>query len=133
MLFVLDASVVITWAMRDEDHSIADRAFEEIQGNPAVVPAIWWYEVMNSLLVNERRNRIAHEDLVQFLSDLSAFDIEVRPPEYSEQTLDLARRHNLSIYDASYLALAVERQIPIATLGDALQAAARSSQIPLLG
>lgn len=132
MLFVLDASVVITWAMRDEDHSIADRAFEEIQSNPAVVPAIWWYEVRNSLLVNERRNRITREDLVQFLSDLSVFDIEVQPPEYSDKTLDLARRHNLSVYDASYLALAVERQIPIATLDDALQAAARSCQIALL-
>lgn len=132
MPFVLDASVVITWAMRDEDHPVADIAFERIQTDSAIVPAIWWYEVRNSLLVNERRNRIAPEDVAQFLSDLSAFDIEVRPAERSQQTLELARQHRLSIYDAAYLALALERQIPIATLDEALQRAAESTQLPSL-
>src|SRR6266700_7144717 len=100
MRFVVDACVVITWAMRDEVHPIADLAFQKLQTDSAVVPAIWWYEVRNILLVNERRNRITRDDSAQFLSDLSGFDVEIRPPENSQSTIDIARQHRLSIYDA---------------------------------
>ena len=132
MPFVLDASVVITWAMRDEDHPLADLAFQKMQTDSAVVPAIWWYEVRNILVINERRNRISRDDSTQFLSDLSAFAIELRPPENSQFTIDLARQHHLSVYDAAYLTLAIQQKVPIATLDEALQSAAASMKVPLL-
>jgi predicted nucleic acid-binding protein len=132
MRFVLDASVVITWAMRDEDHPAADLAFQRIQTESAIVPAIWWYEVRNILLVNERRNRISLPDSARFLADLSDFDIEVRPPENSQRTIDLARQHNLSVYDAAYLALAMEQKAPLATLDDALRSAAQFRNVALV-
>lgn len=133
MRFVLDASVVITWAMRDEDHPVADLALQRISGpNEAVVPGIWWYEVRNVLLLNERRGRISPQDSAKFLSDLSHFDIEVRPPENDRQTLELARCYRLSVYDAAYLALAVAHGAPLATLDDALRSAAVSENVPLL-
>jgi predicted nucleic acid-binding protein len=131
--FVLDASTVITWAMRDEDHPIADLAFERIRtDSSAVVPSIWWYEIRNILLLNERRNRISSKDSHQFLSDLSGFEIELRPVENSQSTIDLARQQKLSVYDAAYLALAMNLKLPIATLDEALQSAARSVNVPLL-
>ena len=132
MPFVLDASVVITWVMSDEHHPMADLAFQKIQTDSAVVPAIWWYEVRNTLIVNERRGRISSNDSARFLSDLLGFDIEVRPPENSHGTIDLARKYNLSIYDAAYLALASEQNLPIATLDEALRVAARAVGAPLL-
>ena len=133
MRFVLDASVAITWAMRDEDHSTADLAFQKLQtDSSAVVPAIWWYEIRNVLLANERRNRISPEDSIQFLSDLSGFEIELRPMENSQSTIEVARQQKLSVYDAAYLALAVDLRLPIATLDEALQSAARSVNVPLL-
>jgi predicted nucleic acid-binding protein len=132
MHFVLDASVVISWVMSDESHPIAAVAFQKIQTDSAVVPAIWWYEVRNSLVVNERRRRISAIDSARFLSDLSGFDIEVRPPENSQQTLELSRKYNLSVYDAAYLALAVEQNLPMVTLDEALESAARSMKVPLL-
>ena len=133
MRFVLDASVVITWAMGDEDHPLADLAFERIRtDSSAVVPAIWWYEIRNVLLLNERRNRISPEDSIQFLSDISGFEIELRPVENSQSTIDLARQLKLSVYDAAYLALAVNLKLPIATLDEALQSAARTVNVPLL-
>ncbi len=133
MRFVLDASVAITWAMRDEDHSTADLAFQKLQtDSSAVVPAIWWYEIRNVLLANERRNRISPEDSIQFLSDLSGFEIELRPVENSQSTIEVARQQKLSVYDAAYLALAMGLRLPIATLDEALQSAARSVNVPLL-
>lgn len=132
MRFVLDASVVISWAMPDESHPIADAAFQRIQTDSAVVPAIWWYEVRNILLINERRGRISQDDAARFLSDLSSFDIEVRPVENSQRTIDLARQHILSVYDAAYLALAIEEKAPIATLDQVLRSAAITKGVPLL-
>ena len=132
MPFVLDASIVITWAMRDEDHPAADLAFKRVQQDSAIVPAIWWYEVRNILLINERRNRISLPDSVQFLSDLSGFDIEVRPPHNSDGLMALARQHKLSVYDAAYLELALEEGVPLATLDEALLTAAITTKAPLL-
>jgi predicted nucleic acid-binding protein len=118
--------------MRDEDHPIADLAFERLRTDSSVVvPAIWWYEIRNTLLLNERRNRISPEDSIQFLSDLSGFEIELRPVENSQSTIELARQQRLSVYDAAYLALAVDLNLPIATLDEALQSAARSVNVPL--
>jgi predicted nucleic acid-binding protein len=130
--FVLDASVVVTWAMRDEDHPAADRAFIQIQNDSAVVPGIWWYEIRNTLILNERRNRISRQDCVQFLEDLDSFRIDVRFPGHSEQIIDLARKLRLSVYDAAYLSLAIEERLSLATLDTALQAAALAMNVPLL-
>lgn len=132
MRFVLDASVTITWAMRDEDHPVADLAFQAMQNDSAIVPGIWWYEIRNILLVNERRNRISQADTVEFLDSLAKFDIDVRQPEHSQIAIDLARTHNLSFYDAAYLALAVDEKLPLATLDRALQSAAQSVNVSLL-
>lgn len=132
MSFVLDASVAITWAMHDENHPVADLAFQRVQSDFVVVPAIWWYEIRNILLINERRNRISPDDVAQFLAALSGFGIEVHPPGLDQQTIHLARQHRLSFYDAAYLALAVEQKIPLATLDDALRSAAHSANVPLL-
>lgn len=132
MAFVLDASIAITWAMSDESDPLAELALRRIEIESTVVPAIWWYEVRNALLVNERRNRITKEDFDRFLDNLADFEIEVRPPEHSQIALQLARQHKLSIYDSAYLALALEQNIPLATLDVALQSAARSMDVPLL-
>ena len=132
MVFVLDASVTIAWVMSDEHHPMADLAFQRIRTDSAIVPAIWWYEVRNTLLVSERRHRISASDSARFLSDLSGFGIEVRPPENGQRTIELARIHNLSIYDAAYLALAAEQALPIATLDEALRRAAQAVGVPML-
>jgi predicted nucleic acid-binding protein len=48
-------------------------------------------------------------------------------------TLHLAERHGLTVYDASYLEIASRRKIPLATLDRQLRAAATSEGIQLLG
>jgi predicted nucleic acid-binding protein len=44
-------------------------------------------------------------------------------------TLQLARRYNLSAYDASYLELALRRGVPLATLDEDLQKAAKKAGV----
>jgi predicted nucleic acid-binding protein len=129
MRFVLDASVAITWVMRDEDYPLADRAFRELQAGSAIVPAIWWYEIRNILVLNERRNRISSQDSAQFLLDLDQLSVTVDFPHNDDRAMDLSRKHNLSVYDAAYLSLALRERLPLATLDKALAAAAAAEGI----
>jgi predicted nucleic acid-binding protein len=132
MPFVLDASVTVNWALRDEDNSIADRAFLNLRNGSAIVPGIWWYELRNILVVNERRGRISAFDSGNFLAQLRELDIEIRHEPDNPSVLDLARSTGLTVYDASYLALAMREGVPLATLDKALQTAANTAGVPLL-
>jgi hypothetical protein len=58
MPFVVDASVAACWFMPDERHPIADAAYRRIAHDSAVTPVLWWYELRNMLIVNERRGRL---------------------------------------------------------------------------
>ena len=71
MAFVLDASVTACWAFDDEDHPDASLAFERMRTEEGVVPCLWWFEVRNILVANERRRRIAEADTASFLLNLS--------------------------------------------------------------
>jgi predicted nucleic acid-binding protein len=133
MPFVLDASVAACWAFDDEDHPAAVLALERIRADEARVPALWWFEVRNTLIVNERRGRLTEADTAAFLRGLSRLGILVdRAPEEAD-VLALSRRRRLTVYDASYLELARREGVPLATLDSDLIRAARAENLPLLG
>jgi predicted nucleic acid-binding protein len=103
-----------------------------MKSDEAVVPSLWWFEIRNILVVSERRKRISESDTGVFLRDLAGLRVRVdREPEESV-VLSLARTHGLSVYDASYLELAVREAIPLATLDAQLIAAARAEGSELL-
>jgi len=59
--------------------------------------------------------------------------VEVAPnPNESKAALSLCDKHGLTVYDASYLELALRRQLPLATLDSDLRRAAASEAIVLL-
>jgi predicted nucleic acid-binding protein len=132
--FVLDASITLSWAFPDEWDQAAVRVQQvlESSGGTAIVPGLWWFEVRNILIVNERRGRITAEDTSYFLDQLSKMNITTSTIKDNAVLLDLARQHKLSVYDSAYLTLALEQGIPLATLDSALQRAARAVNVPLL-
>jgi predicted nucleic acid-binding protein len=133
MPFVLDASVAGCWAFEDEDHPAAALALARIRTDEAWVPSLWWFEIRNMLVVNERRGRLTEADTATFLRGLSRLGIMIdRSPDEAE-ILALARRHRLSVYDASYLELTRRQAIPLATLDSELASAARSEKLALIG
>lgn len=133
MPFVLDASIAACWAFPDEQGPRADAALARVRIEDAVVPSLWWFEVRNILVVNERRKRITEAGTNSFLRELARLRIRVdREPE-ENAVLRLARAHLLSVYDASYLELALREAIPMATLDGKLAAAAIAEGTELLG
>lgn len=133
MAFVLDASVTACWAFADEGHPVADVAFSSLQTGEAVVPALWWFEVRNILIVNERGGRINERDTDFFLRALAQFRIRIdREPEHAG-VLRMARARGLSVYDAAYLELASREKLPLATLDRRLGEAAQLVGVKLFG
>jgi predicted nucleic acid-binding protein len=132
MPFVLDASVVAVWYFPDEKASLADKMAHRLRADSAWVPALFWFEIRNLLLVGERRLRIKVADTPHFLSHLESLPIEIDRQPASEDVLAIARAHRLTIYDAAYLELAQRRGHPLATLDGALGRAAQGAGIGLL-
>jgi len=135
-MFVLDCSVTMAWAFRDESTptalAVVDRAAEE----PVAVPGIWPLEVCNAVLVALRRGRFSNEDVPGFLDLVTALSPVVDEQAQGhvfDQVLPLARQHGLSSYDAAYLELALRKKAPLATLDAGLARAARAAGVEVLG
>ena len=133
MPFVLDASVAACWAFDDEDHPVAAVALERIRADEAIAPSLWWFEVRNTLIVNERRGRLSEADTAIFLRELSRFGVMLDRAPQETAILTFARQHRLTVYDASYLELAQREAIPLATLDNHLRKAAAALGVALIG
>ncbi len=135
MAFVLDCSVTMAWAFPDEATEATDRLRDSLVDGKASVPSLWPVEVGNVLLVATRRGRVRVGEWPEIRAFLEALPIEIDPVATSRvwgASLELAETHQLSVYDAMYLELAVRLQLPLATLDRALLAAARTAGIEAL-
>lgn len=133
--FVVDNSIVVAWCFRDESSSYADSVLGSLEDGEALVPGVWPLEVGNVLAMAERRGRLQPEDISQFLAMLAALPISVEqesPERMLTEILALARKVDLTTYDASYLDLAIRLGLPIATADARLVKAARKYRVPLL-
>ena len=133
MPFVLDASTTAAWCFPDEDDSAADIAFDRLSAEPAIVPALWWVEIRNILIIGERRGRIDAAETARFLADLDRLPIRIDNDPINDVLLTLARRHAITAYDALYLELAIRHAAPIATLDKRLAKAARDAGMAVIG
>jgi predicted nucleic acid-binding protein len=130
--FALDASVAAAWAFPDEDHPDAEAALEQIRTESATVPALWWFEVRNALVISERRKRLDESLTASFLSQLDRLPIATDPSPVESAVFLIARRYGLSFYDATYVELAKRLAIPLATLDLAMARAAAAEEISLI-
>jgi predicted nucleic acid-binding protein len=133
-VFVLDASTVLAWAIEDERTPPAMKVLAGLRTeDQARVPAVWWFEVRNALMMSERRGRSGEVDTTEFLRGLARLSIGIDRAPNETTLLTLARRHRLTVYDAAYLELAHRDGLPLASLDGALRKAARASGVALLG
>ena len=135
MSLVLDNSVVMRWYFGDGQPSeltYAGRVLDALQTRRALVPATWSLEAANVIARAEARGIVTEARSSTFLELLQDVDIEVDPDTVQHalsSTLQLARRYGLSSYDASYLELALRRGLPLATLDESLQKAAKRAGV----
>lgn len=127
--------MALAWCFEDEASAYADRVQDALVDDTAFVPAIWALEVGNALRLGERRQRLAGADVLRFVEMVCALPIMVDSPLIPRDlgpVLDLARTHDLSSYDASYLELAAREGLALATHDARLQAVAERIGVRLL-
>lgn len=132
MPLVVDASVCLCWALMVEWHPIAENAYARMRTDEALVPALWWFELRNALIVNERRGRLEEQDVSEFLRRISRLRIRIDPLPTDSDVLTLSRKHRLTVYDSAYLELSRRKNVALATLDGRLADAARKERVDLL-
>jgi predicted nucleic acid-binding protein len=136
MSLVLDASAALAWLLPEELTDAIAATFDLIADDCAWVPSLWRIEVANSLSVNLRRGRITSVRRRESLDDLRLLPIycdQETKDHLWDRTLELADRHRLTVYDATYLEVALRRALPLATLEDELREAALREGMAVMG
>ena len=99
------------------------------------VPALWPVEMANALLVLVRRRKLTEEERQDALSALEGLFAEVDHEMASlafTKLSELATLHHLSLYDATYLELALRAKLPLACKGGPLCRAAKRCGVRLV-
>ena len=130
--FVLDCSVALAWYFEDETSATADAALAALGDDEAIVPGIWPVEVANVLALAERRGRDTADGVASCVSMLQGLPIRVDSHTHEKAFTDilaLARRFQITAYDAAYLELAIRERVSLATLDERLGRAAQAAGV----
>ena len=130
MAIVIDARVAIDWFL-ENSNAAAQSALDAVVTEGAIVPALWRWEVQDVLRRLEIAGRLTQS------SEYIRAELRELPISVDDELTSLfgaearvAARYGLSVYDATYLELALRRHAPLATADGALIAAARAANLP---
>ncbi len=135
--FVLDASVTIRWALQDgseSDRIYADTVLDSLTSAVAHVPALWYTETIHFLRCAENDGKFGESALTGFIYRLGQLPIALdgaAPSGIQLAVAAISREFKLSGYDAQYLELSRRLNIPIATLDQDLQKAAKKAGVQI--
>ena len=133
MRCVLDASAALAFVLADEFIDAAERILDHVMAHGAVVPPLWQSEVANGLLSAWKRDRITEAGIAHALVGLERLRIERTPSDQDSSALIvLGRSLEVSAYDATYLLVAMQQGLPLATLDRRLAEAAGLAGVDLV-
>lgn len=127
---VVDASVAVDLVGAGEpDLAAAWRAWGN-ERRLRIAPVLLWPELANALLRSRRLPAVLVAELVAAFA-ASGIEIADRGAAGVREAIVLAERHDLTIYDAMYLWLAMDVDGELATRDRALVRAATAEGVPL--
>ncbi len=121
-MIVVDACIAVAWVLDDVCGTDVEAALDYIGDHGGCVPGNFHTEVAHALLQAERRKRIDAADVAVALNDILSMRLSVEQPD-PHVVISTARKYGLSCYDGAYLALALERELSLATADAALRRA----------
>lgn len=133
VMCVLDTSMTLSFVLADEFTSESERVLNEIARHGALVPTLWEYEVLNALRSAERQGRMTEASTTNALHGLQGLPIQRDTRALDGQhVLSLSRQHQLTAYDAAYVLLALDHNLPLASRDEHRRAAAVEAGVAVI-
>lgn len=127
-MIVVDTSIVIGWAVESQSSELGERALEQVLNSGWTVPFIFMLEFASALRGLERRKRIpplTTDTVIKSIEKMSPVVDAATQLSPQSTLLPLARKLDITLYDAAYLELSLRTKYPLATRDKELAAAAR--------
>lgn len=120
--YIVDASFVLSFLLPDERHEFIDQIFNQYK---AGIIGLWStlllpFEVVNGLKLAVIRERINTKYAKERMKEFFDYGIHIIPVDFLA-VFDLAQKHNLTVYDATYYYLAKQEKTQLLTKDEALQ------------
>jgi predicted nucleic acid-binding protein len=123
---VLDASFALAWLAREPAGPVLAEFEARVHAGQAELhaPELFLLETGNALWKSIRRQMRTVEEGVAMFESIRELPIRLhRHRDLALESLDLALRRGISVYDASYVAVAVREVLPLFTIDKRLAAA----------
>jgi predicted nucleic acid-binding protein len=130
-MIVLDPSAIAPLALAEEDQAAIKKLLTSIMREGALVPQLFWFEFRAMLITAERSRRITEQVTAEVTGRLQRMWLEVDDEPEESAVFALARKHDLTFYDAAYLELAARTGATLASLDKALRKAAVDIGVPI--
>ena len=121
---VIDASVILKWFLSDEEYSQSALALLDKYVSfelEIVAPSLLEYEVLNGLQIARKRGRIPQDNTIMAVEGFLGLEIEKKDiSSFYSWIMHFSEAYNLTVYDASYLAVADEEGIELVTADESL-------------
>ena len=127
---VLDASAALAWLLPSQ---VTDAASAFLGGGDVMIfeaPAIFEWEVHNVLVGMMRRGLLTDQQYDRASANYGRLNVQLHASVAGiEELASLAREVRLSLFDASYFALALDQGWPLASRDEALLTAASEAGV----
>jgi predicted nucleic acid-binding protein len=133
--FVLDVSVAASFLLPDECFEPVEPLLLATALGHACAPDLFAYELINVIVTASRKGRIATAQVdaaLLAIADLPVALVSPSLPDAVTRIGALARRHDLTAYDAAYLDLAMTLAVRLATLDAHLRRACDAEGVVVL-
>lgn len=122
---VVDASVAVKWFVPEELSADARKLLASEY--ELLAPDLLWAELGNALWKKHRRRELDQRTARRLFRDFARVPIQFHPAErWTEAALEVAIRHDITVYDGLYLVLAVGNGCRLVTADRRLHEACRA-------
>lgn len=118
---IVDASVIVKWFV-EENYFREARLLRDSYANgliDIVVPSLMYYEVINALKYSGEFGEDELKEIAEILEDFQFTEFSLKG-RFALRSIEIAMRKGLTIYDASYVALAYELNSELYTADEKL-------------
>jgi len=122
---------MVSYLIKDEQTNSVEPIIAPLLLTLTHVPTLWVYELASAFRVAERKQRISESDIDSYLEAIKLLMVDHHHPK-TEMIVEISRTTGLTPYDASYLALCLQLELPLATLDKKMKAVAEQLGIKVL-